>query len=129
VHDQDELLYRGGFLVVAVLAGVLVVAAAHPDVALGKALGFAPLRYLGERSYAIYLWHWPIFAVTQPGINTTLSPLASTVIRIGGTLLVPGLSYRLVEKPLRGGAPGPARKAGRPPGAAPPAPRPPHGSR
>lgn len=113
LDDQSPVLYRGGFLGIAILAGVLVMAAAHPEVALGRVLGVAPLRWLGERSYAIYLWHWPIFAVTQPGINVHFNAFLDTVLRIGLTLLAADLSYRFVEKPMRGGALGRAIAAWR----------------
>ncbi len=111
--DQSALLYRGGFLVIAALAGVLVLAAAHPGVLLGRALGVAPLRWLGERSYAIYLWHWPIFVVTQPGVNVSFNPIADTVLRLGFTVLAADLSYRFVETPMRRGALGKAITAWR----------------
>jgi peptidoglycan/LPS O-acetylase OafA/YrhL len=113
LDDQGALLYRGGFLVVAILAGVLVLAAAHPGAAIGRVLGVAPLRWLGERSYAIYLWHWPIFAVTRPGINNSLNVVLDTVLRVGLTLLAADLSYRFVETPMRRGALGKAIAAWR----------------
>ncbi|HKD98912.1 MAG TPA: acyltransferase family protein [Micromonosporaceae bacterium] len=111
--DQTPALYEGGFLVIAIAAGVLVLAAAHPDVAVGRALGVAPLRWLGERSYAIYLWHWPIFVLTHPGEDGVSWPfgltggtgaIVVTAFRIGLTLLLSDLSYRFVEKPMRSGA-------------------------
>jgi peptidoglycan/LPS O-acetylase OafA/YrhL len=103
-HDTEPGLYRGGFLFVAVVAGVLVVAAAHPASRIGTVLGIAPLRWLGERSYGIYLWHWPLFTVTRPGADWPLDPVSSSLARIALTLLIAALSYRYIEKPLRSGA-------------------------
>ena len=113
IDSQSPLLYRGGFLGIALLAGMLAIAAAHPDAAVGRVLGVKPLRWLGERSYAVYLWHWPIFAVTQPGVNVHLGALASTALRIALTLGAASLSYRFVEKPMRSGALGRAVKSWR----------------
>jgi peptidoglycan/LPS O-acetylase OafA/YrhL/lysophospholipase L1-like esterase len=106
VADSEPMLYRGGFLFVAIASGVLVIGAAHPSSRIGAALGIAPLRWLGERSYGIYLWHWPIFAVTQPEIDLPLDMFSSSVLRVGLTLIIADVSYRVVEKPLRAGAVG-----------------------
>jgi peptidoglycan/LPS O-acetylase OafA/YrhL len=102
--DTSPTLYRGGFLFIALTAGVLVIGAAHPASHVGKVLGIAPLRWIGERSYAIYLWHWPIFAVTRPGVDIPLGELSSSLLRVGLTLLLAHLSFRFVETPLRSGA-------------------------
>ncbi len=49
------------------LATALAVAAlAHPATRLGRALGWGPLRWVGVRSYGIYLWHAPIIILTTP---------------------------------------------------------------
>ncbi len=101
LHDTDELLYRGGFLVIAVLGGVVVTVAGHPGTALGEALGTQPLRYLGERSYAIYLWHWPVCLVTRPELDVPLTGWANAGLRIGVTILLAEVSYQLIEKPIR----------------------------
>lgn len=101
LRDDDPLLYRGGFLLIAVLGAGLVAAAGHPLTTLGRVLGIAPLRWLGERSYAVYLWHWPICALTRPGLDVPLTGWAVAALRVGLTLVAAELSYRLVELPLR----------------------------
>jgi peptidoglycan/LPS O-acetylase OafA/YrhL len=99
--DNTPFLYQGGFLLIAALGGVLVLAAGHPGTALGMALGLPLMRWLGERSYAIYLWHWPVFVLTRPGLDVPLTGWANVVLRVGITLILADLSYRLVERPIR----------------------------
>ena len=99
--DTDELLYRGGFLVIAVLGAIVVGVAGHPATVLGETLATQPLRYLGERSYAIYLWHWPVCLLTRPGADIPLTGVANAAVRIGVSILLAEISYQLIEKPIR----------------------------
>ena len=68
MQDFNPTLYRGGDLAAAFCFAVLVAAVAHPKTGIGEALGVAPLRWVGERSYGIYLWHWPIIVLVA-GVN------------------------------------------------------------
>jgi peptidoglycan/LPS O-acetylase OafA/YrhL len=107
--EYHPLLYRGGFVLVSVLTLVIVAAVTHPGARLLSAvLGAAPLRWIGVRSYAIYLWHWPIFMVTRPFIDVTLDGWQLAALRFGTTLLLADLSFRLVENPIRRGGLAPA---------------------
>ena len=108
VGEFTPWLYRGGFLALAVFTAVLIAAATHPASPLGAILGVGVLRYLGRRSYGIYLWHWPIFMVTRPGIDVPWSEPVAFVVRIAVTLVIAEISYRLVEMPIRRGALGSA---------------------
>lgn len=113
VGEFTPWLYRGGFLALAVFTAVLIAAATHPASPLGALLGVGVLRYLGRRSYGIYLWHWPIFMVTRPGIDVSWSEPVAFVARLAVTLVVAEASYRLVEMPIRRGALGKAWHAAR----------------
>lgn len=113
VGEFTPWLYRGGFLALAVFTAVLIAAATHPASPLGAILGIGLLRYLGRRSYGIYLWHWPIFMVTRPGIDVPWSEPVAFVARLTITLAVAEVSYRLVEMPIRRGALGKAWQAAR----------------
>ncbi|ADG74283.1 acyltransferase 3 [Cellulomonas flavigena DSM 20109] len=104
VDPYSAGLYRGGFAAFAALAIVLVGAAADPAGLLGRALARQPLRWLGERSYGIYLWHWPVLQLMRPDQDVTLPEWASPVVRAGVTLLLAEASYRWVETPVRRGA-------------------------
>jgi peptidoglycan/LPS O-acetylase OafA/YrhL len=102
--EFTPFLYRGGFLVLALVVALLIALSTHPALPLGAWLGIAPLRYLGQRSYGIYLWHWPIFMVTRPNQDIPLDGLPLFILRIGITLAIAELSFRFVEMPIRRGA-------------------------
>ena len=98
---QSPFLYRGGFLVVdALTAGVIAALVLRPRHGLGRLLGWRPLEWLGERSYGIYLWHWPVFRLLQPGQEE----VPWFIARVALAVLLADLSYRWVERPVRQGA-------------------------
>jgi hypothetical protein len=66
-------------------------------------LDVGPLRWIGQRSYGIYLWHWPIFMLTRPGLDVPLSPAVDFALRLALTLVAAEASYRFVEQPIRRG--------------------------
>ncbi len=100
---DSVLLYRGGYLLLSALVVLVIAAAVHPALRFGSLLGWGPLRYLGTRSYGLYLYHWPIFLVLRPEIDVPWSGLPVLVLRLGTTIAVAELSYRLVEMPIRRG--------------------------
>ena len=104
--EFSTLLYRGGFLVIAAVAAVVVAAASHRGVPFGRWLGMRPMRWVGERSYGIYLWHWPLFLVTRPGVDIPVDGVVAFALRVTLLLLVAEVSYRYLEMPIRRGAVG-----------------------
>jgi hypothetical protein len=74
---------------------------ARPGSRLGAALDRRALRWLAARSYAIYLWHWPVAVVTRPGADVHWPAPVVLFVRIGATLLLADLTHRLVEFPIR----------------------------
>jgi peptidoglycan/LPS O-acetylase OafA/YrhL len=104
VADQDAALYRGGFLLVGVCTVACIAMATHPRSLIAKVLSFPPIVWVGTRSYAIYLWHWPVFVLTRPGVDVPWSPGPTLVLRLVITGVLAELSYRLIENPIRHGA-------------------------
>ena len=104
VSELNEFLYRGGFLVLSILTAILVVVAAHPGLKFGQRLGNPVLKWFGDRSYGIYLWHWPIFVLMRSGIDIQWPVPVAFVAKIAIVLVVADLSYRFVELPIRNGA-------------------------
>ncbi|HVY10915.1 MAG TPA: acyltransferase family protein [Mycobacteriales bacterium] len=94
-------LYRGGFLLVAALVAVVIAAATRPASRLGAALDLPPLRWIGVRSYSIYLWHWPVAVVTRPGLDTSMPTWLDQALRVALTVALADATYRLVERPVR----------------------------
>ena len=101
LDEFDPSLYRGGFLLVSAVAVVVVTAVARQGSLLGRALDWAPMRWVGERSYAIYLWHWPVVVVTRPDVDLSAPTWVVLAIRIALPLALAEASYRFVERPLR----------------------------
>ena len=100
-NDYEPGVYQGGLAAVAVITAVLVGAVTHGATRLGAVLGAQPLRWIGERSYGIYLWHWPVMAMTRPGIDLTWPATVVAAAQIAVTLLLAAASYRWVEMPIR----------------------------
>lgn len=104
VSELNEFLYRGGFLVLSILTATLVILAAHPGLKFGTLLGNPVLKWFGDRSYGIYLWHWPIFVLMRSGIDIQWPEPLAFAVKIAIVLVVASLSYRFVEMPIRNGA-------------------------
>jgi peptidoglycan/LPS O-acetylase OafA/YrhL len=101
--DYQPWLYRGGLLLVAICAGLLVAVAVHPAARLGAILGCPPLRWIGVRSYGIYLWHWPIMELTRPRVDVPWHGPLLVLVQIGVTVAIAAASYRYIEHPVRTG--------------------------
>ena len=97
--------FQGGFQLATAAAIAVVIAVTREGAWVGRALDVQPLRWIGERSYGIYLWHWPLLLLLtaaarswtggQPG---TWAVGAATLVV---TLLVAAASYRYLEQPVR----------------------------
>jgi peptidoglycan/LPS O-acetylase OafA/YrhL len=100
VRLSDGWLYYGG-LTLAALATAFLIAAlvVAPDSAAGRLLSLSALRGLGRISYGLYLWHWPVFLILNPG-ELGLAWLPAQVVRISVSIAVAIASYFLIERPF-----------------------------
>ncbi|MDA3031195.1 MAG: acyltransferase family protein [Actinomycetota bacterium] len=100
--ESSTWMYRGGFALTALAAGMVIVGApATPWIR--QALEWRPLRLLGIISYGVYLWHWPVLVILDEA-RLGLDGSAHRLVVLAVTLIVATLSYRLVERPIRQGA-------------------------
>jgi peptidoglycan/LPS O-acetylase OafA/YrhL len=98
----DHRLYdRYGMAAITLAATAIVLdAVTNPGGPLGRTWSLAPLRWLGDRSYSLYLWHVPIFF--SIGLQLREWPtLAKVLLGVGSSILLSDLSYRFVEQRFR----------------------------
>ncbi len=100
--SDGTFTYRGGIFLASALTGLVILVAVRPG-PVGRLLSAKPLRYLGARSYSLYLWHWPIICLTRPDIDVRLSGTPLLVLRLALVLLAGEASYKMVEQPFRTG--------------------------
>lgn len=102
VRQDSDWLYRGGFSLYAVMTCVIITACAVPFGPFRRAVALAPLRWLGTRSFAIYLFHWPLFLAARqlaPGVPRTSQAIAVIAV----SLALAEASFHLLERPIRAG--------------------------
>jgi peptidoglycan/LPS O-acetylase OafA/YrhL len=102
---DSALVFRGGLVVVALLTAAAIAALLVPGGRLGRVLDAAPVRWVGVRSYGIYLWHWPVFALVVSAVPDWPREGGGAWV-LGGialaiTVLAAAFSYRWVEQPIR----------------------------
>lgn len=100
-NEYESFLYPGGFLLLSVLAAMIIASAAHPATLTGRLLGMKPLRWLGVRSYSIYMWHYPVIVLTT-GSNSEPN-VWRALIQSAVSIILASLSYKYIEEPIRGG--------------------------
>ena len=91
----SPFLYRGGMLLVALLSVALIAGALETSSVLAQALSARPLVWIGERSFGIYLWHFPLFQLFKV-THTATSPIL-VVLAIALSVLAAELSLRFVD--------------------------------
>jgi peptidoglycan/LPS O-acetylase OafA/YrhL len=102
--ELSPFLYRGGFMVLSLATVLALMALTHPACRLGTWMGVLPLRWVGVRSYGIYLWQTPIIVLTTPQGVQQKDDLVRALMQVAGIFVVAALSWRFVEEPIRHGA-------------------------
>jgi len=103
VSDRAEMLYRGGFLLEAVLVAVVIAAITQPSAGpLGALLSVGWIRWVGQISYGLYLYHWPVYVALDED-SLGLDGYALFAARLAVTFGIATLSYYLLEMPIRRG--------------------------
>ncbi len=100
--EYDAFLYRGGMVLLSLLTAVVIAVIVHPGARFGRLLAVEPLRWIGERSYGIYLWHYPVIVLTTPA--NAAPNVVRALLQIAASIGLAALSWRYVEQPVRHGA-------------------------
>jgi hypothetical protein len=100
--EYSPFLYRGGLVLLSFATALMVAAAASPASRFGRILGGESLRWLGVRSYGIYLWHFPIIVLTTPAAGGDTP--SRRVLQLAAIIGCAAVSWRYIEEPIRHGA-------------------------
>ncbi|KRE57833.1 acyltransferase family protein [Paenibacillus sp. Soil750] len=101
--EYDPSLYTGGMLILSLVSSFVIAAAASPSSLVSKILGWKALRWIGKRSYSIYLWHYPVIVITNPTSPTTDTSYFLLMIQLALSIGLAAWSYSFIETPFRTG--------------------------
>jgi len=103
IEESDPTLYKLAFPLAGIFGCAIITSIVHPASRFAPILSSKPFIWIGERSYAIYLWHWVVFQVTRPNFDLEGSSWALTALRVLIVFFLADISLRLVELPVRTG--------------------------
>jgi peptidoglycan/LPS O-acetylase OafA/YrhL len=104
IDESDPTLYKIAFPLAAIFGAAIIMSVVHPASRFAPILENPVLLWIGQRSYAIYLWHWIIFQVTRPTVDLAGQTWALYSLRILIVFALADISLRYVEIPIRRGA-------------------------
>jgi len=103
IDENDPTLYKLAFPLAGLFGCAIITSIVHPASRFAPILSSKPFVWIGERSYAIYLWHWVVFQVTRPDYDLEGSQWALYTLRVLIVFALADISLRLVELPVRTG--------------------------
>ncbi len=103
IDENNPALYKIAFPLAGLFAAAIITSIVHPASRFAPILQNRVLLWIGERSYAIYLWHWVIFQVTRPEVDLAGASWAMYSLRILIVFALADISLRFVELPVRRG--------------------------
>ena len=103
IDESDPTLYKIAFPLAGIFAAAIITSIVHPASRFAPILQNRVLLWIGERSYAIYLWHWVIFQVTRPSVDLAGASWAMYSLRILIVFALADISLRYIELPVRRG--------------------------
>ena len=103
IDASNPAMYKIAFPLAGIFGAAIIASIVHPASRFAPALQNKVLLWIGERSYAIYLWHWVIFQVTRPTVDLAGQAWALYSLRILIVFALADISLRYVELPIRRG--------------------------
>ncbi|MEI8184238.1 MAG: acyltransferase family protein [Actinomycetes bacterium] len=103
IDETNAGLYRLAFPLAGIFGCLVIISLVHPASRFAPLISSAPFRWVGQRSYGIYIWHWVIFQVTRPSVDLTGQSWALYLARVLLVLALADISLRWVEIPFRQG--------------------------
>ena len=100
-YEYNTWLYRGGFLLVAILGLIVIISSGKQHTLMSKLLSFKPVVFIGKISYSLYLWHFPVLVLTTPVSEIGNPNIIFVVLRVILTFILATASYVFVETPIR----------------------------
>ena len=99
--EYNTWLYRGGFLLVAILGLIVIISSGKQHTLMSRLLSFKPVVFIGKISYSLYLWHFPVLVLTTPVSEIGNPNIIFVVLRVILTFILATASYVFVETPIR----------------------------
>ena len=103
IDESSPTAYKIAFPLAAIFGAAIITSIVHPASRFAPILQNRVLLWIGERSYAIYLWHWVVFQITRPRVDIDGQDWALIALRILVVLALADISLKLVELPIRSG--------------------------